>query len=162
VVHAVADPAVARTLFVDLLRGTVVGSGDTDGVGWTAISWGGPMGVRLVWPRPHQRADSTSGRTAPDRSASTGPADVDLAAWLAGRPGRIHHLDMRVDDPSGVAGAVETTSPLCLVGSGTRGVRWEVPAADNAGLRLVLADADEPVEGTDMGRIDRGQTSSLR
>jgi hypothetical protein len=162
VVHAVADPAVARALFIDLLRGTVVGSGHTGSVGWTAISWGGPLGVRLLWPRPYEPADTTSGHVGAERMDTAGPADDGLAQWLAGRPGRIHHLDMRVDDPVGVPGAVETTTPLCLVGSGTTAVRWEVPAADNAGLRLVLAGTDRPVEGTGTSRIDRGRTGSLR
>ena len=45
---------------------------------------------------------------------------------LGGLPGRADHLVFRVDDPSTVDGAVDVDG------------RWEVPAADNHGARLVF------------------------
>jgi len=141
VVHAVADPGLARSLFVGLLAGDVVGGGHTGGVGWTDLSWRSPLGLRLLWPHVAGRTDLTTGGAIEQANLEDGPAR-DLTNWLSGRPGRIHHLELRVDDPKGVPDATEISTPLCLVGGQAGEPRWEVPAPANQGLRLVLREAD--------------------
>ena len=47
---------------------------------WRELTWGGPMGLRLVCPGRHL------GHTAP-------------AQWLGDRSGRVHHLEFDVEDP---------------------------------------------------------------
>jgi hypothetical protein len=126
VVHAVDDPALAHSLFVDVLRGRIVAEGEADGAGWSAVSWGGPLGVRLVWPTASERADVHH---------ATGAA---LRQWIAGRPGRVVHLELQADDPTGVPDAVPADDPLWGVAAPAGEPRWLVPAAANFGLALVL------------------------
>ncbi len=89
--------------------------------GWTTLSWGGPLGIRLVWP-----VEAATGNEAAD----------GLTEWLSGRPGRVHHLELRVDEPAAVPGALPATDSSCHPQDGAGSDWWEVPAADNAGLRL--------------------------
>ncbi|MGB7052517.1 MAG: VOC family protein [Acidimicrobiales bacterium] len=142
VVHAVADPDLARSLFVGLLGGDVVGGGQTGGVGWTDLSWPGPLGLRLLWPHVADLADGTTTNPV-DHASSEDELARSLADWLGGRPGRVHHLELRVEDPDGVQDATADSTPLSLVGSRADDPRWEVPASANQGLRLVLTDADD-------------------
>jgi len=138
VVHAVADPGLGRALFVDLLRGTVVAGGHQGAVGWTDISWDGPLDLRLLWPHARGMTDATTGRPV-TQTTSEDERARRLAAWLGGRPGRVHHLEVRVDDPGGVPDAVPMSDPLSRLGS-TEGRHWELPAEANHGLRLALID----------------------
>lgn len=151
VVHAVADPGLAHSLFVGLLEGEVVGEGDGGGVGWTDLSWGGPLGLRLLWPRSTNLIEDTTGSFFEHTRARE--LARPLADWLGGRPGRIHHLELSSDDPGGVPDATEAADPLCLVGTGAGEQRWEVPASANQGLRLVLtapdtSDRDRATQGS--------------
>lgn len=117
--HAVADLDSAVSLFAGLLGGEAVGEGSLDGVRWIELSWSGPLGLRLLAP-------------VDDRPSTP------LGTWLAGRPGRVHHLDFSAAEPEGIAGAVPTEDHLAMAGSDTDLVAWEVPPEDNGGLRLVV------------------------
>ena len=86
VTHAVAELETAIPLFVDLLGGEVVGEGALPDLRWRELTWGGPMGLRLVTP--------------------TGTADTPLRQWLGSRSGRVHHLEFSAEEPGGIAGAV--------------------------------------------------------
>jgi Glyoxalase/Bleomycin resistance protein/Dioxygenase superfamily len=141
VVHTVADPDLARSLFVDFLRADVVGGGQTGGIGWTDLSWRGPLGLRLLWPHVADLIDLTTGGVV-DHGSSEDELARDLTNWLGGRPGRVHHLELRVDDPGGVQDATEASTPLCFVGSHAADPRWEIPPPANQGLRLVLSAAE--------------------
>jgi hypothetical protein len=89
---------------------------------WVDLQWAGPLGLRLIAP-----ADG-----------ATGP----LHTWLGGRSGRIHHLELAVEDPAGVLGVRPAGSPLSLMGRhGTPVDLWELAPEDNSGLGLVLAPA---------------------
>jgi hypothetical protein len=120
VAHAVADLSVASTLFVDLLGGRIVREGSGAGVRWRELSWGGPMGVRLVSPA--------------DRSPTP------LRRWLGDRAGRIHHLEFSTEDPGGLPGGRPVTESAFVTESGTGpAVSWEIPPEENAGLRLIAS-----------------------
>jgi methylmalonyl-CoA/ethylmalonyl-CoA epimerase len=80
VVHLVPDLAPARALFVGLLGGEVLSSGDAD----LLVGWPGGSRVRLVRPAGGSAAE----------------------AWLGSRPGRLGHLLLEVDDPAAVPDAV--------------------------------------------------------
>jgi methylmalonyl-CoA/ethylmalonyl-CoA epimerase len=104
--HAVADLHHARRIFGDLLGGAVVDEGGDEGCRWLELAWPGPGRVRLLAP-----------------TGDTGP----LVDWLAGGPGRIHHLAFTCDDSAAVAGATPLASGAYVV------------APDDAtGTRLVL------------------------
>jgi hypothetical protein len=83
VAHALADLDEGRRLFVDLLAGSVVAEGETEGISWTDLAWPGPGRVRLLTGDP-------------------------LGPWLDGRAGRVHHLAFATKDPNGVDGARPT------------------------------------------------------
>jgi len=120
VVHAVADLAVARALFVDLLGGTVMGQGPRPDHRWTDLDWGGPLGVRLVSPV----------------DAPSGPS---LARWLGGRSGRVHHLELVAEEPETVPGVRPGDPEVIGLDTGPGdGTSWVVEPTANAGLRLVL------------------------
>lgn len=122
ITHAVADLAHATGLFADLLGGETVGAGGDRGLTWLDLSWGGPVGLRLV---------------APDGHSGSGPLD----GWLGGRAGRIHHLGLSTEEPDRIADAdpIGADQPVAAVGIAP-GVGWVVEPEANAGLRLVLAD----------------------
>ncbi len=115
--HAVADLEVATPLFVGLLGGDVTAEGIDGDHRWVELSWGGPMGLRLVSP--------------------AGSSPSLLGHWLAGRNGRVHHLEFEIDDPGEVPGArLEEGMPVGADGSTS--VTWVIPPEENEGLRLVL------------------------
>jgi hypothetical protein len=110
VVHAVSDlspSSPARSIFIDLLGGSIVDEGSSTGSEWIDLEWDGPLGLRLVAP-------------------AGDPGGSPLARWMAGRPGRIHHLELAVAEPSGIEGTTEVDGA------------WEIAPEDNAGLRLRL------------------------
>lgn len=146
VVHAVAEPDVARSLFVGLLGGTTVHGGAAGGVAWMDIAWSGPLGVRLLWASATPPEKTGRGSATIDPHPGFELAD-ELVAWLGGRSGRIHHLELRVEDPADVPDAVAVQDPLCRIGHAAERESWEVPALANQGLRLVLSR----VEGSDAG-----------
>jgi len=102
VVHAVADLDAGRALFADLLRGEVTGEGDDADGAFVDVAWPGPGRLRLLQP------------------------SVD--GWLAGRPGRLHHLLFACDDP----GVIPDAAPLREDGL------YEVAPERNLGVRLRL------------------------
>lgn len=103
VAHAVADLDAALLLFKGLLGGTTVNAGAGGGLGWVDLAWPGPGRLRLLAGGPVQE-------------------------WVAGRPGRLHHIAFGVADPGGVAGAVAHDG------------WWEVPPEPALGTRLVLVE----------------------
>jgi methylmalonyl-CoA/ethylmalonyl-CoA epimerase len=103
--HLVADLDAALDLFAGPLAGEVDDDGaDPDGR-WSELRWPGPGRIRLV-----------------------APADDERRAWLADRPGRLHHVAFDVDDPA----VVPDAGP-----PGPGGVR-EIDPARNLGVRLRL------------------------
>lgn len=126
VTHAVRDMATARRLFGGLLGGRTVAEGTANGLVWADLSWGGPLDLRLVAPY------------GPDAPGS-------LAAWLGDRPGRVHHLALRTEEPDRVPDArpLDRGGPHSALGFGTE-PGWVVPPEANAGLRLVLGDQSRP------------------
>jgi hypothetical protein len=122
VTHAVADLRSAITLFGALLGGEIEDRGIHGGEEWIDLRWDGPLALRLVAP------------------ASSSPAPA-LTEWLAGGPGRVHHLDLAAEDPGGLAGARPVPAGLPgLAGSEGR-PRWVIDPEDNLGLRLVVVAA---------------------
>jgi hypothetical protein len=102
VVHLVADLESARGLFEHILGGTHTASASaTDSVD---LAWPGAGRIRLL--EPH---------------------DPETIAWMGTRPGRVHHLEIALDDPAAVPGAV-------ALGDGV----WEVAPDRNLGVRLRL------------------------
>jgi len=121
VVHAVADLDVATSLFSRLLGGLIVDEGSTSDARWTTLEWQGPLGMQLV---------------APVDARPSGP----LIEWLGGRPGRIHHLELSVEEPQAIKGVVPAGPFLDgIAGRGSAAGRWVIRPEDNAGLALVLA-----------------------
>jgi hypothetical protein len=116
--HVVADLEVATALFVVLLGGEITAEGGEDDHRWMELSWGGPMGLRLVHP--------------------TGPSPSPLGDWLGGRSGRLHHLEFQVDDAGEVPGA--RPDEVALGANRDRGAIWVIPPEENEGMRLVLRD----------------------
>ncbi|HUO47911.1 MAG TPA: VOC family protein [Acidimicrobiales bacterium] len=138
VTHAVADLGPALALFRDLLGGTVRGQG-TDGTAsrrFVDLGWSGPLALRLVGP-----ADGNGERSGDGGGRRAGA----LAAHLAGRPGRVHHLRLAVPEPWTVPGTVPCDGDGDVAGaSSALGVgdepAWLVEPADNLGARLVLVE----------------------
>ena len=81
VAHAVADLDEGRRLFVDLLNGRDLASGEADGIRWIDLGWPGPGRVRLLSGEP-------------------------LAGWIGDREGRVHHLAFATQDPADVPDAM--------------------------------------------------------
>lgn len=124
--HVVADLTPARALFEGLLAGEVVTQGSRGGYEWIDLRWDAPVGVRLIGP---------SGPGRPEA----------LTDWLAGRGGRVHHIELAVDEPWTVPRAVPATSPLATSGHpADSDALWEISPADNLGLGVVLVGSDEP------------------
>ena len=99
--HAVASLDEGLRIFKDILHGSESGCGlDGDGNEWVELEWPDDARIRLLH-RPH---------------------------GLDGRPGRIHHVALTVDEPWAVPDAVEHAT------SGT----WQVAPEHNFGLRLLL------------------------
>ena len=119
VCHVVADLAAAEDLFVGLLGGEVVDGGTAAGLRWMEVRWSGPLSLRLV-------------------GAADPGVDGPVHAWLAGLPGRVHHLSLETEEPGAVPGAAPATSAIARLWSGTEEL-WEIPAEDNCGLGIVLA-----------------------
>jgi hypothetical protein len=117
VVHAVQDIGAATALFVGLLGGEITGEGNRLDLWWREVSWGGPMGLRLV--------------------ASTGPSPTPLRAFLGGHSGRIHHLELSTEEPQGLPDSRPSGLPLGADTGEGAGRSWEIPPEKNAGLRLV-------------------------
>ena len=110
VVHAVADLDDGLRLFAGLLRGETLEKGeDQNEDPWVELGWPGPGRLRLV---------------APANAASP------VAQWLAGAPGRVHHIAFTCDAPHLVPDAVARSDG-----------RYEIAADRNGGVRLLL----EPV-----------------
>jgi len=105
----------ALALYGDLLGGTVGAEGGAEDGSWhwVDVTWSTPLSIRLVAP----------GGTAGDT----------VARFLDGRAGRLHHLDLSVDDPDQIPGA----SPAANV-IGVEQPVWVVAPEDNLGTRLVL------------------------
>ena len=134
VCHVVADLDAARTLFCDLLAGTVTKEGTSQGCRWVDVRWAGPLGLRLV---------------ATEDPALPGP----VSDWLGGRPGRVHHIEFAVEEPEGVTGARPAAAGLGTLGAtADADDLWEIPAADNAGLGIVLTRAGGATEPPPPGR----------
>ncbi len=116
--HAVADLEVATPLFVGLLGADVTAQGIDADHRWMELSWGGPMGLRLVSP--------------------TGGSPSPLVHWL-GRP-------QRPDPPSRIRHRGPRGGPRGLprrracpsVPTGRTGATWVIPPEENEGMRLVL------------------------
>ena len=108
VAHAVADLEAGLRLFKGLLGGRTVDAGAGGGLGWVDLAWPGAGRMRLLAGDP-------------------------VAPWLDGRPGRLHHVAMRVEDPGGVSGALATDD------------WWEVPADGPLGTRLLLVEPSQPL-----------------
>jgi methylmalonyl-CoA/ethylmalonyl-CoA epimerase len=113
VAHAVADLDHALGLFRDLLGGEPTDEGGDEACHWVHLRWPGPGRIRLLAP------------TSKDR----GP----LVDWLAGRPGRLHHLLFTCGDPASVTGATALASGA-----------YELAPDDVTGTRLVLRAQHQP------------------
>ena len=111
IVHLVASLDDGLALFAGLLAGLEQDRGEEEGLRWVDLAWPGPGRIRLAEP-----------------TTGSGP----LAAWLDGRPGRIHHVAFTCDAPDRVTGA----RPLA-------DRRWEVPPEDNLGVRLLLTARED-------------------
>lgn len=107
VAHAVADLDDGLAQFEGLLGGRRVDEGADGDARWVELAWPGAGRIRLLAPAT--------------------PGTGEIAGWLEGRPGRVHHIAFRVQDPAGVAGAVPLGDD-----------RWEVPPEANLGVRLRL------------------------
>jgi len=120
VVHAVADLSAAGALFVDLLGGVVVDQGTRPDHRWMDLDWGEPLGIRLVSPLD-------------------GPPGEPLTRWLAGRSGRVHHLELVAEEPETIPGVRPGDPSLTGLDTGRDdGSYWVVEPGSNAGLRLVI------------------------
>jgi methylmalonyl-CoA/ethylmalonyl-CoA epimerase len=112
VAHAVADLAHALRLFVDLLGGEPVDEGGDEACRWVHLAWPGPGRIRLLAPT----------------SKDGGP----LVDWLAGRPGRVHHLRFTCAEPASVRGATRLASGA-----------YEVAPDAVTGTRLLLGPHEQ-------------------
>jgi methylmalonyl-CoA/ethylmalonyl-CoA epimerase len=121
IVHAVADLDSALALFVGLLGGQVVNSGERPDHAWVEVTWSGAPGLRLVAPTP-------------------GSPPGQLSEWLGARTGRIHHLEFVADEPSTITGAVPATKGLVGLDIDDADSRyWVIGRDSNAGLQLVIS-----------------------
>jgi hypothetical protein len=100
IVHLVADLDGAVGLFEGILGG-VRGRSTSDSVD---LAWDGAANICLV--------------------ESTDPA---LVEWMGARPGRVHHLELALDEPASVPDAIAIDDDV-----------WEVAPEQNLGVRLRL------------------------
>ena len=105
--HAVASLSAGLAVFAGLLGGEETASGEDEAGRWVDLAWPGPGRIRLLSP-----------------TSATSP----LAAWLADRPGRLHHIAFACDDPA----AIRDATPLA---SGA----YEVAPERACGTRLLLS-----------------------
>ncbi len=122
--HAVADLDAATALFGGLLGGQQVVDGSGPGHRFVELTWGGPLVLRLLAPTD-------------DRAAA------ELAGWLGDRAGRLHHLALTADEPSSLPAARPASDQLAALVDGGNRESWEIPPADNLGLRLLVASEGE-------------------
>ena len=122
VTHVVEDLGVGSALFVGVLGGQVVDEGSHTDYRWVELTWGGPIGLRLLSP-----IDATSGSP--------------LRTWLGDRRGRIHHLELSVAEPDTLPGARESGMLPASASEAGRGSTFEIPPEENAGLRLIVRAA---------------------
>ncbi|MGO8872258.1 MAG: VOC family protein [Acidimicrobiales bacterium] len=117
--HVVDNLEAATRLFGGLLGGQVVDRGASPGLHWVELAWAGPLGLRLVAP---------------------GAEDSDvLRGWIGGRSGRIHHLELAVEEPDALNDARPALSTLAVPTAPVGGPdRWEIAPGANSGLGLVL------------------------
>ena len=108
----------------DLDSALALGKGLLDGTTVDAGAGGGMGFVDLAWPGAGP--NDAGGRL---RLLAGSPLD----AWVGGRAGRLHSLCFRLAHPGAVPGAMD------------RGGWWEVPAAPELGVRLVLVEPGAPV-----------------
>ncbi len=120
VVHAVNDLAQGASLFVGLLGAEVVDEGERSDHRWMDLQWRGPLSLRLV---------------APTRDRDSSP----LHEWLQGRSGRIHHLELDVEEPDGVKGADPGTVGSLGLDVDKADPFWLVQPQVNYGLQLMLS-----------------------
>jgi len=143
--HAVADLTSALALFHDLLGGRLLRRATSPDGAWACVdlSWPGPPILRLVAP-----ADPPSPGPVGGQPAGGGGTGHALAAWLAGRPGRLHHLVVACSDPAAVAGAAPARAVPGWVASDD-GPAWVVEPDRTLGTRLVVVatPTDAPGRG---------------
>jgi methylmalonyl-CoA/ethylmalonyl-CoA epimerase len=121
VAHVVEDLGVGSALFVGVLGGQVVDEGIHTDHRWMEVTWGGPIGLRLLSP-----IGTTSGSP--------------LRAWLGTRRGRIHHLEFTVEEPDTLPGARVSGAFGDFASSrARRDTSLEIPPEENAGLRLIVS-----------------------
>ena len=121
VTHVVADLDAALGLFGPILGGAVERGRAGPGVEAALVRWPGPLALRLLSPAP----------------------GTVLAAFLGGRPGRLHHVAFAIPPgraPAGAAPASEDERPALEEGRRVVGV---VAPEDNLGTRLVLLAPEE-------------------
>ena len=116
--HAVADLDAALALYAGLLGGRVEHHHSSGPSSWRAatVRWTGPLALRLVAP--------TSG-------------DMELLAWLGGRPGRLHHLVVAQPGVATRTPSAPNHVPGVLAGEQVRTV---IEPDANLGTRLVVVD----------------------
>jgi catechol 2,3-dioxygenase-like lactoylglutathione lyase family enzyme len=95
----------------------------------------GPLGMTLEGRDQTKHGAVATLRSGPFRLDLVQPEDEAWQHWLGGRPGRLHHLELALEEP----GAVPDTRPL---GQG----RYEIPPEHNLGTRLVLTGPDPMVD----------------
>lgn len=95
----------AKDLFIDVLGGNQIAEAQETSGRWAEVAWRAPGTIRLIEPAPGTGHD----------------------AWLAGRPGAMHHFAITTDDPAQVPGARRHLD-------GT----WRVAPAENWGVALHL------------------------
>jgi methylmalonyl-CoA/ethylmalonyl-CoA epimerase len=134
VVHAVADLGEGTALFVDLLGGKIVNQGTAPGQHWIDLTWGGPLGVRLL--APDEAAPPRSAAASPGTAGS--PAGNSLRAWLGGRNGRVHHLELTAAEPEQLSGARQMTEFPAGTDRVGAPFPFEISPEDNAGMGLVV------------------------
>ena len=100
IVHLVADLDTALGLFERTLGGTRGQATDES----VDLAWPGAASLCLVRPR-----------------------QAELIEWMGARPGRVHHLELTLGQPSAVPGAVAIRDGV-----------WEVAPEANLGVRLRL------------------------
>jgi len=102
----------------DLDGALALGKGLLDGITVDAGAGGGAGFVDLAWPGAGPHAGGRLRLLA----------GTPLEGWVGGRAGRLHSLCFRLAHPGAVPGAMD------------RGGWWEVPAAPELGVRLVLVE----------------------